>query len=113
MTSMALTVLRTLRKENLLSNARDQGEEFRSGLRSLSEDYRALSEPRGKGLMLAVDLDQSLESGTVMGEGLENGLVMGVAGENALRFVPPLILDDNETREALNRLDDTLEAVTN
>lgn len=111
-TSMALTVLETLRRENLLENAREQGKLLRSGLESLSEDYSAVSAPRGKGLMLAVDLTESLDSGTVMKEGLKNGLVMGVAGKNALRFVPPLILDDSETAEALNRLDETLADAT-
>jgi acetylornithine/N-succinyldiaminopimelate aminotransferase len=60
--------------------------------------------------MRAVDVEEPLDASDLMERALDHGLVMGVAGKNALRFVPPLILTEDETDELLRRLDSTLSA---
>ncbi|MFB6346362.1 MAG: aspartate aminotransferase family protein [bacterium] len=110
-TKMALTVLETIRTENLMTNAEERGKQLREGLKRLSETFESVGSPRGRGLMLAVELDDHLDAGEVMRQALDDGLVIGTAGDNSLRFVPPLVLEENETDQALERLEQTLKTV--
>ena len=53
-------ILRIIEEENLVENARVQGEVLLAGLQGLARDFPDLvSNPRGKGLMCAVDAPDS------------------------------------------------------
>ncbi len=109
---MAVEVLRTIREEELLANVRRVSDRLVGGLQDLSERYEPVGEPRGKGFMLGVPLEDSLAARAVVEEGHRQGLLMGLAGSNALRLVPPLILTERECDQLLDRLEAALEALT-
>lgn len=66
-----------------------------------------VKEVRGKGLMIGVDFesaDSNILSGNVQKRCLDAGLCMSTAGKNTLRFLPPLVITDNEIDEGLSIL---------
>ncbi|MFB6356581.1 MAG: aspartate aminotransferase family protein [bacterium] len=107
-TAMARAVIDIIRQESLLQNASERGSQLKTLLKELSNRYKFLGEPRGKGLMIGVPVNDPVDAGDIMTACLESGLVIGTAGENALRFVPPLILSETETEELIERLDNAL-----
>lgn len=88
--------------DELLAAVRVQGELLAAGLRSLP----AVAEVRGRGLMLAADLDRP--AAAVMASGLERGLLVGSAGERTLRLTPPLTIGAADVELALELLSEVL-----
>lgn len=107
---LAEEVVRTIQDEDLMDNVRRRGEQLVDGLVDLGDRFDALDEPRGRGLMLGVPLDESLEARAVVREGHDHGLLLGLGGDNTLRIEPPLILTEREADELLERLGETLQA---
>lgn len=107
---LAMTVLDTLTKEALIESADERGQQLKDGLCELEEKFRFVDHPRGIGLMVGLPLQNSVEAGEIMHSALEHGLVIGTAGENALRFVPPLIVTEDQIAELLNTLEVVFES---
>ena len=108
----ALAVLKTIEEENLLLNVQARGEQLRSLLQSLVEQYPQLfTEVRGWGLINGLQLRSEIEltSIDIVKEGLNQGLLIAPAGPKVLRFVPPLIVSSAEIEEAVERLRVTIE----
>jgi len=59
---------------------------------------------RGRGLMLAVELDTATAPEIVRRALLEHRLVVNATGPTTIRLLPPLIVSDSELDEALRRL---------
>ena len=55
-----------------------------------------IADARGRGLMIGVSLAEGLDAGEVAAQGLEEGLVINVPGPGMLRFLPPLIVGEEE-----------------
>jgi acetylornithine/N-succinyldiaminopimelate aminotransferase len=68
--------------------------------------------PRGLGLMLGLPVREPYKAADFVPRALDFGLIINAAGRNTLRFVPPLIISADETREAMQRLRATIAAVT-
>ena len=67
----------------------------------------AISEVRGRGLMLGARLD-GVDAKEVAGRALEAGLIVNPIGNDTLRFLPPLVIGEAEIDEALEILGRTL-----
>ncbi len=106
--TMARQVIASIREENLLGNTRARGEQLKRGLAELAEEYEFISRPRGRGLMIGLPV-QSHSAGEIMTSAREEGLILGIAGDSVLRFVPPLILTEENVQEIISRLDRTLQ----
>jgi 4-aminobutyrate aminotransferase len=96
-----------LLEEGLIENARNRGEELLSGLTQLSQKGDRLSLPRGKGLMVAIDLlddDGNLDPkrrNLVVERAFCHGLLLLGCGKAAIRFCPPLIITSEQIQTAL------------
>ena len=88
--------------EELLEDARKRGKQLASGLEALP----AVTEVRGRGLLLAAELDRP--AGPVVTACLEGGLLVGSAGQSALRLTPPLTISEHEVELALEVLEEVL-----
>jgi acetylornithine/N-succinyldiaminopimelate aminotransferase len=83
----------------LLARVRENGTLLAESLRELP----AVLEVRGRGLMLAADIDRSAPE--VVSRALhEQRLVVNATGPQTLRFLPPLIVDESHVRDAVARL---------
>ena len=88
----ALAVLDTLEKEGLIAAAERLGGRMLDGLRSALAEVAGVTDIRGLGLMLAVELDRPC--GELVTRALERGLLINVTAERVIRLLPPLILSD-------------------
>lgn len=110
-TAVALTVLKTIKKENLLQNVQARGEQLRTSLRAITQKYPTLfTEVRGWGLINGIELKQEIKltSLDIVKAAMEDGLLLAPAGPKVLRFVPPLIVSETEVERATEILERVL-----
>lgn len=103
----ANAVMKTILQEGILENCRKVGDYFLSELRKLQQKHMIIKEVRGKGLMIAAKLD--IETGDIVNECLRRGLLVISAGSKTLRFVPPLIITNQDVDCAIKVLDEVME----
>jgi len=96
------TTLDTIREEGLLTNALKVGDAIRGGLAAALDGVAGVTEVRGMGLMIGVELDRPC--GELVQRALEAGLVVNVTAENVIRLLPALVMSDAEGREVIERL---------
>ncbi|MFQ4144995.1 acetyl ornithine aminotransferase family protein [Chlorogloeopsis sp. ULAP02] len=103
----ALTTLQLL-ETGLMANASHMGELLQTGLTQLHESFPRISLPRGKGLMVAVDLldeegnlDSKLRDRIIQAAFLHGLLLLG-CGKAAIRFCPPLVIDSDQIQITLS-----------
>jgi predicted acetylornithine/succinylornithine family transaminase len=88
------------------------GKLMRDELADIARDHPdAFEPPRGIGLMLGLPVRAGYKASDFVPRALDFGLIINAAGRNTLRFVPPLIITAEETREAMQRLRATIGAV--
>jgi len=110
----AANVTLRLLEEGLIENAQNMGNLLMAGLAGLSQQFSCISPPRGKGLMVAVDvfdangnLDPQKRDRIVDLAFLKGLLLLG-CGKAAIRFCPPLVIDSAQTQVALQILQEVL-----
>lgn len=110
-----LATLEVIEEERLLENVRTVGASLMNRLSALKEAHEIVGDVRGKGLLLAIDLvkDRATrepfpEAGRLVYEkAFAKGLAWIPAG-NVLRLAPPLTIDDNLARKAVDLIDEAL-----
>jgi acetylornithine/N-succinyldiaminopimelate aminotransferase len=104
-----LAVLDAIDDEGLLERVRDLGERLRHAL----ADLPGVVEVRGRGLMLAFELDPAYRPGAadiVVRALREQRLVLNATGPTTVRLLPPLLIDEAQADDALGRLRAVLDA---
>jgi acetylornithine/N-succinyldiaminopimelate aminotransferase len=99
----ALKVLEVIESEGLVENARKLGQQFQSELASMAEKFELVKEVRGKGLLLALELQKEVARDLVT-EALEAGLLVNELGPNRIRLSPPLIVEQEHCDRAVELL---------
>ncbi len=98
-----LAVLDVLDDEGLLERVRELGERLRHALAELP----GVVEVRGRGLMLAFELDPDYRPGAadiVVRALREQRLVLNATGPTTVRLLPPLLIDQAQADDAITRL---------
>ncbi|HEY7953056.1 MAG TPA: acetylornithine/succinylornithine family transaminase [Solirubrobacteraceae bacterium] len=95
----ALAALDISEDPELLARVRELGQRLAAGLEGLPHVLSV----RGRGLMLACELDVSAPD-VVRRALLEERLVLNATGPTTLRLLPPLIIDETHVDQALERL---------
>ena len=98
--------IQALTQDNLLKNAELMGDKLFQGLIELKNKHSIIREVRGKGLMIGVEL--KFEVKDILLEGIKNGLLLLYSGRNILRFLPPLVISDEDITNTLQILDKLL-----
>jgi predicted acetylornithine/succinylornithine family transaminase len=98
-----LAVLDVIDDEDLLASVRELGERLRHALAELP----GVVEVRGRGLMLAFELDPDYRPGAadiVVRALREQRLVLNATGPTTVRLLPPLVIDQAQADDAIGRL---------
>jgi acetylornithine/N-succinyldiaminopimelate aminotransferase len=98
-----LAVLDVIDDERLLERVRELGERLRHAL----ADLPGVVEVRGRGLMLAFELDPDHRPGAadiVVRALREQRLVLNATGPTTVRLLPPLLIDEAQADDAIGRL---------
>jgi L-lysine 6-transaminase len=96
--------LEIIRDERLVENAARVGAAMKQGLESLACDFDVVTNVRGRGLFLAMDLpDGAFRAGVRQGC-WDRGLAALPCGPRSLRFRPPLVFSEDQAGRALATL---------
>src|SRR5580698_5142514 len=106
--AVAVAVIDAIEKEGLLQNATEVGDYFQAQLRSLAGRHDAIVDVRGKGLMLAAELDSADLAKLVVAEMLKRRILINCTSDTVLRFLPPYILKREHVDTAIRALDQIL-----
>ncbi|MEE4355576.1 MAG: acetylornithine transaminase [Desulfococcaceae bacterium] len=105
-TAAALETLRILTEEGVMEKGAETGAYFREKLTELKEKHDSAVEIRGKGLLLAMELNT--EGAPLVQKCLEKGFLINCIQGNVLRFAPPLIIKKEEIDALIAFLDEIL-----
>ncbi|MGE6402330.1 4-aminobutyrate--2-oxoglutarate transaminase [Bacillus mycoides] len=111
----ALAVLDVIEEENLVNRAVEIGERMMEVFNSWKEKYELIGDARGLGAMTAIELVKDKETKepaaeevkAIMKETHSKGVITISAGiySNVLRFLPPLVITDEQLEEGLTILE--------
>ncbi len=105
-TAAARAVMDILAQPEFLAEVSAKGAYFLAGLRDLQSRHTMITEVRGLGLILGIELDGD---GTPLVDACrERGLLINCTQGNVLRFLPPLIVSREEIDQAIRILDEVL-----
>jgi acetylornithine/N-succinyldiaminopimelate aminotransferase len=96
--------------QNIAGNARRVGQYLITGLESLRQKHQFITDVRGRGLLVALEFSSDIAQSMVMAC-FDRGLMVNRLKPNALRFMPPLIIGNEEVDEALGILDNVLSTI--
>ncbi|MEA5019942.1 MAG: aspartate aminotransferase family protein [Gordonibacter sp.] len=96
----AQATLRTLVDEGFSDHVECVGVYLRERLAELPH----VRQVRGLGLMVAADLDETLDANEVVARGLAAGLLLNATGPHTLRFLPPLVCQKADVDTLVERL---------
>ena len=108
--AVAIAVIDHIEKENLLAHATEVGDYFQAQLRELAARHEAIGSPiiavRGKGLMIAAELDSADLAKLTVAEMLKRRILINCTSDTVLRFLPPYILERSHVDTAIAALDE-------
>jgi acetylornithine/N-succinyldiaminopimelate aminotransferase len=106
--AVAIAVIDFMEKEKMLVHATEVGDYFLEQLRGLAQRHEAIVDVRGKGLMLAAELDSADLAKLTVAEMLKRRIVINCTSDTVLRFLPPYILERRHVDTAVAALDEIL-----
>jgi acetylornithine aminotransferase/acetylornithine/N-succinyldiaminopimelate aminotransferase len=94
--------------EKLLPHVRKVGAYFHTQLEGLKGRHACVREVRGKGLMLAMELDSADAAKSVVNQLMKRRILINRTNETVLRFLPPYIIRQKHVDEVIRELDSAL-----
>jgi len=104
--AVGVAVIDTIEKEGLLAHAAEVGNYFQERLRELAARHSAIVDVRGKGLMIAAELDSADLAKLTVAEMLKRRILINCTSDTVLRFLPPYILERAHVDTAIAALDE-------
>ena len=101
-----LAVLKAIQKEKLLSKATISGEYLLAQLNLLKNKYPIITDIRGKGLMIGVELKNQAKE--VVEQCINRGLLVNCTHDRVLRLMPALNVAKKEIDQAVSILEGVL-----
>lgn len=115
--AVAREVVRTIQEEKLIERCREISQLLMNGLEGIKARSGRIKDVRGRGLMIAVELDDDTENSftiEVHRELIRRGFIVGRRpGVNVLRLDPSLTIERGEVEEFLGVLEEALKAIEN
>lgn len=109
--SAGLATLSTIINDKLYDNSAKMGEYFTDKLNKLKNKHPIITEVRGKGLMIGVQLAAPIAV-KIKKKFLEQGFLIGSVGDNIIRMLPPLIISKDDIDMYIAALDKVLDKMS-
>lgn len=106
--AVAIAVIDTIKREDILKNIQTVGEFFHAELSKLASRHDCITDVRGLGLMLGLELNSAELATQVATQMMERRIILNRTSETVLRFLPPYILERNHVEAAITELDEIL-----
>jgi 4-aminobutyrate aminotransferase len=115
-----VATIQTIRDEGLLQNSLQRGEQLMSRLRQIQKQYPVIGDVRGLGLMIATEFrtpDNKPDKSTakaLIHACLDRRLMLLTCGtyDNVIRWIPPLIVTQEQIDDAVQIFAEVLEGVS-
>jgi 4-aminobutyrate aminotransferase len=114
----AVATIQTMREEKLVQNASARGAQLMAGLRKLQTEFPSIGDVRGLGLMVGVEFGKPGAPDTTTAKAVdkaafERGLMLLTCGtfDNVIRWIPPLVVKEEQIAEALRIFASALDRV--
>jgi acetylornithine aminotransferase/acetylornithine/N-succinyldiaminopimelate aminotransferase len=104
--AVGIAVIDTIEKEGLLKRATEMGNYFQERLRRLAARHETIVNVRGKGLMIAAELDSADLAKLTVSEMLKRRILINCTSDTVLRFLPPFIVQREHVDIAIEALDE-------
>jgi acetylornithine/N-succinyldiaminopimelate aminotransferase len=108
--AVAIAVIDTIKRENLLEHVHDVGEFFHEELSKLAARHDCIVDVRGIGLMLGVELSSADLAKRVAAQLMDRHIIVNRTSETVLRFLPPFILEPKHVETVIKALDEVVSA---
>jgi acetylornithine/N-succinyldiaminopimelate aminotransferase len=109
--AVALAAFDEISKPELMQHVREVSGYFSQQLQGLKDRYPdIIEEIRGKGLLIGLKLAKAANNRDFMAMARDHQLLIAGGGENCVRLLPPLVITQDEAREAIEKLERTCEA---
>ena len=99
----AQKVLELFEKDGIIEHVREVAPYLEKRLEELKEKHGCIVERRGTGLMQGLKFDRPV--GDYIKGALEKGLILINAGADIIRFVPPLVITEDDVDRMIDILD--------
>ena len=106
--AVAIAVFDAIEHDGLLDHVAAVGAHFRAGLDTLRGRHSIVTDVRGLGLMLAIELESAELAKAAFAEMTARHILINRTSETVLRFLPPYLLGMGDVDEALGVLDEVL-----
>ncbi|MEM8619601.1 MAG: acetylornithine/succinylornithine family transaminase [Actinomycetota bacterium] len=110
-TALATAAVNATLSELRAIDAPSRAQEYGKRLASAVDAIDGVVQMRGRGLMLAAVLDRDLDARAVAQAAFARGIIVNAVAPDALRFVPPLIIGDEEIECAAGGLASAIDDV--
>ncbi len=108
--NVALTVLETMDKENIIEQVESKGAHICEKLTQKLNGNKFISNIRNKGLMIGIDLSKPCTKLVEMA--LKKSLLINVTAEKTIRLLPPLIIDSDQIEILTDILAEQIQELT-
>ena len=106
--AVAIAVIDTMHRDNLLTHIQQTGEYFLEQLTTLRRQHATIADVRGMGLMLGVELANAEVAKHVAKEMMERHILINRTSETVLRCLPPYIVERTQIDQVIQSLDEIL-----
>ena len=103
----ALATLDLVEKQ-YMKNARAMGDVLMAKLRDLQANTKTITDVRGRGLMIGVELNDPALVKRVVLAAFKKGVLLLGAGKSTIRLAPPLVIDEEDIDIALSTIGELL-----
>ena len=110
--AVAIAVIDTIKQDGVLANICDVGGYFKQQLESLRQRHDCITDVRGMGLMLGLELDSAELATKAAAEMMAQHIIINRTSETVLRFLPPFVLERKHVAQAIAALDGILSSLT-
>ena len=97
-----LATLQAIEQEGLCKNAEKMGDLIRLGFEAEFKNTTGVTTVRNAGLMIGIELDRPC--GELVKMALAAKLLINVTADNVVRLLPPLVMNESEAKELVQRL---------
>ncbi|HLJ87297.1 MAG TPA: aspartate aminotransferase family protein [Candidatus Angelobacter sp.] len=106
--AVALQLLRVLDKEKFLKHVQRTGTYLMKRLKDLQQEYTAIREVRGMGLMIGLELESADLAKAVFKDLLERRIIVNRTDETVIRLLPPFIIHQKHVDTFVEELTEVL-----
>jgi len=108
-TAAGVAALKAILEEGMLENCQRVGKYFLSKLRTVQEQFPFVQEARGRGLILGLEL--KMDGAEIVKEMLKRGFLINCTMDRVLRFLPPLIITEEEVDGMIEALEEVFKKI--